>query len=65
MVILEGIKMGGLCQSFKNCLDYLVFCCSRGMKFGLLEESYNVIVITIKRDVYQRSIRLSKTDVLF
>lgn len=32
-------------------LDYVVFCCSRGIKYGVLEETYNVIVITMKREV--------------
>ena len=35
----------------KRCLDYLVFCCSKGLTYGILEETYNVILINIKKEV--------------
>ena len=32
-------------------LDYFVFCCSKGLRFGRLEETYNVILLTIRKQV--------------
>ena len=50
-IILQGLKTKGLKRIVAKMLDYVVFCCSRGIKYGVLEETYNVIVITMKREV--------------
>ena len=50
-IILQGLKTRGWKRMVAKVLDYVVFCCSRGIKYGVLEETYNVIVITMKREV--------------
>lgn len=50
-IILEGLQCSGLRARMAKLLDYLVFCCSKGLRFGRLEETYNVILLTIRKQV--------------
>lgn len=63
-IILEGLRMRGLKRAFGKIMDFLFFCCSRGARYGLLEETYNVILITIRREVPSFPSRSSKIDAL-
>ena len=51
-IILEGLRAKGLRRVCGKVMDFLCFCCSRGIRYGLLEETYNIILITIKREVF-------------
>lgn len=53
--------MPGVRSALAKVLDYFVFCCSRGLRFGLLEETYNVILINIRREVLAPPRRSSRT----
>ena len=50
-MILEGLQFPGLRGKISKMLDYFVFCCSKGFRFGKLEETYNVILLTIRKHV--------------
>jgi hypothetical protein len=36
-IILEGLKSSSLRAKLATMMDYLVFCCSKGLRFGHLE----------------------------
>jgi hypothetical protein len=36
LLVLEGLKIRGFRRALGKLLDYLIFCCSRGMKYGIL-----------------------------
>lgn len=54
--------MPGVRSALAKVLDYFVFCCSRGLRFGLLEETYNVILINIRREVIENRCIISVTN---
>lgn len=36
LLVLEGLKIKGIRRTLGKLMDYLIFCCSRGMKYGPL-----------------------------
>lgn len=62
-IILEGLRAKGLRRAWGKIMDFLFFCCSRGIRYGLLEETYNIILITVKREVPTLPLRSSRTGV--
>jgi len=50
-MVIRGLEGKGIGCWIKKMVDYCVFCCSKGVTQGRLEETYRVIVITIKREV--------------